>query len=601
MKKFSALILALLFFVSACAPAASTPSGSPAPAETLAESPDAPTAATAAYTPGDYTATAAGHNGDLTVALSVTSDAIASVEVTAHAETQGIGDYAVAQIPQAIVAGQTLAVDTMTGATVTSAAILAAAADCLTQAGADVEALKTAAGAAQPAPQAEYTCDVVVAGAGAAGLSAAYEAAKAGAQVVVVEKQSIPGGSTARSGGAILAAGTKLQASLGVEDSAEAFAQFLIARGEGHVNEEKLSLIARNSSSTIDWLESLGATFAPELQALHPSLKPDRGHSAKEHVGIGSGAGGELTDVLYRACLAEGVTFLFDAPALSLILEDGVVAGLNAQYRDGTPVTVHAKSALLATGGYDKNAGYVQEYTPLCIGMVSQVPAGNVGDGLRMAQEAGAQIVAGGGAVTLYLDMVTGSGESGGLFVLPDGSRFMDESSFWFVRTKTLMDLGQTGMYFITDASTDTRGIYAALAEAGKLFTAESPEALAGQLGMDPAALASTVSRYNELCAAGEDKDFGKSADYLKSVDPSALYAIPFNSTSSGTFGGPVTDLDGRVLAEDGSVIPGLYAAGEVANGDLLWQEYPGSGTSLCICFTFGRIAGQTAAGDALN
>ena len=590
MKKKLSLSLALLFLLSACSPAAK-PSPTPAPSETAKPS---------AYTAGTYTATLKGHNGDLTLSVTVDDERITSASVTEHTETRGIGDYAINAITEAIVEGQTLQVDTLSGATITSATVLAAAKDCLTQAGADVTTLSSNGPAATP-KDAEYSCDVVVAGAGAAGLSAAYEAAKAGAKVIVVEKQSIPGGSTARSGGSIQAAATRLQASLGVEDTPEAFAQFLIQRGEGHVNEEKLTLLAEKSSSTIDWLESLGVTFAPELQALHRSIKPDRGHSAKDHVGIASGAGGELTDMLYQDCQKECITFLFDTPAVSLIQNDKTFTGISCRSKDGSAVTISAKATVLATGGFDKNPELVAEYAPVCAGAVCSVPNGNVGDGLVMARNAGAKIVAGGGAVVLFMDLTTFSGESGGLFVLADGSRFMDESSFWFVRTKTLMDLGQDRLFYITDASTDKTGNYDDLVKSGKIFAGNSPEELAQHLGMDPAVLAATVRRYNDLCTKGVDEDFGKDAEFLKNVDPQQIYAIPFKNNSSGTFGGPITDLEGRVLASDDTVIPGLYAAGEVANGDLLWQEYPGSGTSLSINFTFGRIAGQTAAKDALS
>ncbi len=592
MKKKLSLTLALLLLLTACSPSAgTTPTPDPEPSTPVSST---------TYKAGTYTASLRGHNGDLSLSLTVDNTHITDVSVTEHTETRGIGDYAIDAITKAIMEGQTLQVDTLTGATVTSATVLAAAKDCLTQAGADIDALTSNGPISSPEDK-EYTCDVVVAGAGAAGLSAAYEAALAGAKVIVVEKQSIPGGSTARSGGSIQAAGTKLQASLNVEDTPEAFAQFLIERGEGHVNEEKLMLLAQKSSSTIDWLESLGVTFAPELQSLHRSIKPDRGHSAKEHAGIASGAGGELTDILYQACQKEGVTFLFDTPACSLIQDDKTITGVTCQKKDGSTVTVTAKAVVLATGGFDKNPELVAEYAPVSADALSSVPNGNVGDGLIMARDVGAKIVAGGGAVVLYMDLTTFSGESGGLFVLPDGSRFMDESSFWFVRTKALMDLGQNKMFFITDTSTDKNGNYADLAKNGKIFTADSPEALAQQLDMDPSVLSATVQRYNDLCAKGVDEDFGKEAEFLKSVDTQQIYAIPFKNNSSGTFGGPVTDLDGRVLDAEDQVITGLYAAGEVANGDLLWQEYPGSGTSLSIDFTFGRIAGQTAAADALS
>ena len=122
-------------------------------------------------------------------------------------------------------------------------------------------------------------------------------------------------------------------------------------------------------------------------------------------------------------------------------------------------------------------------------------------------------------------------------------------------------------------------------------------EELAGKLGM--AELKSTVERYNELAKKGVDEDFNKNSEYMKTVEEGPFYAIAFAPISSGTFGGPITNEKGQVVAEKGGIIKGLYAAGEVANGDLFYQEYPGSGSSISTCVGMGRIAGRVAAEEA--
>ena len=551
------------------------------------------------YKPGTYTGEGDGMGGKVKVSVKVDDNSILEVNVLENDETKGIADAAIERIPERIVEGQTLAVDAVTGATMTSNAILDAAEAALTEAGADVSKLKAKAEEEAVNNDKTYDTEVAVVGAGAAGLSAALEAANNGAKVILVEKLAMTGGSTARSGGKVQAAGTDIQKANGVEDNADLYYNHLMSVGENKVDPVKTRLVADNSLTDFNWLVENGVEFSKNIEQLHEKYRPIRGHyvSVQDGKTEQDGHGWAITQPLEKAAKEKGVEILLETPAKKLIVDnDGTVTGIECEDSQGNKIIVNAKAVILATGGYDFNKELLEEYAPLMKPVYSTVAPGNVGDGLIMAREAGAEIQSGGGAILLYLDLATGVGEAGGLYVDTAGSRFMDETDFWFTRTKKLMDRNQTGMFYIIDAKGKLDS-FDALVKDGKMAEGSTIEELAGKLGMTE--LASTVERYNELSEKGVDEDFNKNPEFMKSVDEGPFYAIAFAPVSSGTFGGPVTNEKAQVMAEKGGIIKGLYAAGEVANGDMLYQEYPGSGSSISICVGMGRIAGRTAAEEA--
>lgn len=551
------------------------------------------------YKPGTYTGEGDGMGGKVKVSVKVDDNSILEVNVLENDETKGIADAAIDRIPSEIVEGQTLAVDAVTGATMTSNAILAAAEAALTEAGADVSKLKEKAEEEAVNDDKTYDTEVVVVGAGAAGLSAALEAANNGAKVILVEKLAMTGGSTARSGGKVQAAGTDIQKANGVEDNADLYYNHLMSVGENKVDPVKTRLVADNSLTDFNWLVENGVEFSKNIEQLHEKYRPIRGHyvSVQDGKTEQDGHGWAITQPLEKMAKEKGVEILLETPAKKLITDnDGTVTGIECEDSQGNKIVVNAKAVILATGGYDFNKELLEEYAPLMKPVYSTVAPGNVGDGLIMARDAGAEIQSGGGAILLYLDLAARVGEAGGLYVDTTGSRFMDETDFWFTRTKKLMDRNQTGMFYITDAKGKLDS-FDALVKDGKMAEGSTIEELAGKLGMTE--LASTVERYNELSEKGVDEDFDKNPEYMKSVDEGPFYAVAFAPVSSGTFGGPVTNEKAQVIAEKGGIIKGLYAAGEVANGDMFYREYPGSGSSISICVGMGRIAGRTAAEEA--
>ena len=371
--------------------------------------------------------------------------------------------------------------------------------------------------------------------------------------------------------------------------------------GEGKIDEKKARIIADTSLENFNWLVENGVEFSKNIEPLHERRKPARGHYVAVQDGKveQDGHGWAITQPLEKKAREAGVEILLETPANKLITDDsGAVVGVECTNAQGQKVIINAKAVILATGGYDNNPELLKEYAPLVEPVYTTVAVGNVGDGLIMAREVGAKIEANGGAILLYLDLAAGVGEVGGLYVDTTGSRFMDETDFWFRRTKILMDRNQKGMYYITDSKGKLDN-FDTLVEAGNIIMADTIEELQEKLGMTE--LTKTVERYNTLAKKGKDEDFNKSPDYLIAVDEGPFYAVPFLPITSGTFGGPLTNENGQVLSNSGDIIKGLYAAGEVANGDVFYQEYPGSGSSISMCIAFGRIAGRVAAQEVIK
>ncbi|KPU45563.1 urocanate reductase precursor [Oxobacter pfennigii] len=553
--------------------------------------------AEAKFKAGSYTSETKGHNGIIKLSVTVDENSIKEVKILEHSETKGVSDPAIYNIPLKIVDRQTLAVDTYAGCTVSSNAILTAAEEALKQAGADIAALKIKKEENTESQKVTKKTDVVVVGAGIAGLSAAIEAANGGAKVILLEKMPATGGSTIRSGAKILAAESSIQKAAGVQDTAEDFAKFLIDIGEGKVNEDFVNLIAENSGPNIEWLIKNGVRFEPGVEPLHSYRSPSRGHMVAEH------SGANLIKPLEAKAKELGVELLLETPAMSLISQDGKVTGVNAKNFAGDEITINSKAVILATGGFDRNPELIAKYYPSAGSFSTGVGQGNTGDGLIMAESMGAEIINNDAGILLVMNSDTGLGygeAADGLFVTPQGKRFMDEKDFHFTRTRILYDLGINHFYYIID-ETDYNEAVGGAVEAGTAFEADTVEELAKKIGADVSTLKATLSRYNELAKKGKDEDFNKPAEFLTPIEKGKFYAIKMMGVLSGTMSGVKIDINGHVINTKNEVIPGLFAAGEVANGQIFYREYPGSGASIIANLTFGRQAGASASKEALN
>ena len=298
------------------------------------------------YSAGTYTGVAKGRNGEMTVEVTFTENAIADVKGVAHAENLGLGfgvqNAPIDAFPGLIVEKQSLAIDAVTNATVSGNAILAAVADTVAQAGGDPEMLKAAE--AKTAGEAQvYDVDVVVVGAGAAGLSAAITAQEAGANVLLMEKAGLSGGSTVRSGGKILAAGTPWQEKQGYTDNADMMYEYLMSFDrDGIMNETLVRTFCDASAENLQWLEDRGVKVQ-DVEYIHSSLTPWRVHNTMGGGGQTSGHGGQITAPLGNLYDEKGGKTVYNCRAEELIVgENGAVVGVKAAMTDGTPVVINA-------------------------------------------------------------------------------------------------------------------------------------------------------------------------------------------------------------------------------------------------------------------
>lgn len=564
--------------------------------------------AAAGYTPGTYTASAKGHNGDVSVEVAFDEASVTAVRVTDHKETYGLG-YGVSTapietLPGEIVKQQSLAVDAVAGATVTSAAIKQAVAACVSEAGGDADALSRAPVEKPEATDETFDVDVVVVGAGAAGLSAAQTALEAGANVLLVEKAGVTGGSTTRSGGKILGAGTPWQTAQGFEDTPEMMYDYLKSFDrDGIMDEALVRTFCEASAENIQWLVDRGVQMQ-DVEPIHSSLTPWRVHNVKGGGGQTSGHGGHFTAPLTHLYEEKGGKVLYNCRATELITDaSGAVVGLKADKADGGKVTVNAKAVILATGGYAHNEDMLAKYHDfLPTNVYSGVPMGNVGDGLTMAVAVGAKNFDAPGLQLVYVsyDCYCGINEESGLIVSEDGERVVNEWTYQSHVAQALADADSTCGFYIT-AVRDGACVepYPTLARGVTLEHvphAATLEELAGMIGVDGAVLTATVARYNELCAKGADDDFGKPAEYMIPVEGDMYYAFRMTPGSSVTFGGLQIDTDAHVLDTNDAPIPGLYAAGEVAFTGLFDAEYPCCGMAIGSAVYYGRVAAANAA-----
>ena len=567
------------------------------------------------YTPGTYTGTAAGKNGDVKVEVTFSANAIDSVKVVEHSETAGISDGAIENIPVAIVENQSLAVDTVSGATITSDAILKAVADAVAQAGGDVEALKNAAAPAGEKEAKELSADVIVVGGGGAGMSAATRLAQLGKSVILVEKSGLLGGASSVSGGNQVVMGSQLQIDNGVaDDSVESMVADFEANGANKNNKEILTLFAENVGATTDWLvASCGITFEEGLHQLG-----EYSHN-RELAYTGGGAG--FAEAMRKAVEEAGVQVLLNTKAESLIADNGTVTGVKAASSDAD-YTLTAGDVVLATGGYGANKDMLTDEMKSAL---YYGPASSTGEGIQMAQAVGAQTanmeygkrypngieVSEGMAKSTIAGNIVGWTMSA-ILVNKDGNRVVNEKAS--NRTILEEELKQEGgeLYLLLDAET-FEAWKAKLAPAGisdadieKYLEAngtttpvfahgETLEEAAAAAGINADNLKATVEKYNGFVAKGSDDDFGRAATYLtKTIGEGPYYIVEQKPRFATTMGGLVINTSMQVLNEAGEPISGLYAAGENC-GQVMGDDSP-SGANNAWALTSGKLAADAIA-----
>lgn len=599
-----------------------------------------------AMKPGTYKASAYGNNGYLDVEVVIDDNKITSVTVPKHSETPFLGDVAIDKISEQVVEFQTLGVDSITGATVTSNALKLAIEDCIKQAGADPSEFRKPV-EPQGSKKTEVTkkeADIIVVGAGGAGLTAALTAAEGGAKVIVLEKMPVIGGNTVRCASAYNAADPELQASLPMTDTLHEAVKKALA--EKPVNKEHEKLIKDVGVKYNEYLASGSETLfdCPEWHALQtynggdhvgnvelirtyaentlPTLKwlAELGLPLKSKISQGAGAlwqrthqldapaGTGLIAPVYENAVKKGVEIITEMKAESIIQDDsGRVIGIKAVDKFGSEYEfMGSKGVILATGGYSNNPTMRAEFNPqLTPDMVSTNHPGATGDGIIMAKELNAGTT-GMEYVQVYPLATPGTGALQGrarsmsgldnvIVINKEGKRFVNEDArrdefVAAIKKQTDGIVYDFNDSTIVDEVNSFNENVETLVKLGRIIKADTIEEMEEKLDIPAGALQDTVDEYNKMVEDKNDPVFGRKlfADQIK-VGP--FYATPRAPSIHHTMGGLVINTKAQVLTEDGKVIPGLYAAGEVTGGIHGSNRLGGNATADVM--TFGRIAGQ--------
>ena len=554
--------------------------------------------------PGTYSATAMGRNGDVTVTATFSESAITAIEITSE-ETPTIGDTAMEQLAQTVLDAQSLGVDIVAGATLSSDAFKEALEDCAKQAGGDVDALKALPVANKTADYDVTEADVIIVGAGGAGLTAAKTAADQGASVIVIEKSGVIGGNSLCSQMGINAADSKVQEALGMAFATTELLTETQMKWGGRAN--LVDAYVANSGKAVDWFaDTLGVEFTGKtgdrVDPENPLDSVGEDHpSGSDLFMVRADADGytanTLVKVLSTAIDEAGVKLYVNTEATELVTDDaGTVVGVKAKTADGNEVTFTGKAILLATGGFGQNHEMVVKYRPDFANAITDEMAPTTGDGIVMAEAVGAKTVDM-DAMQTFPHVPVGDtwlspmGMPGGfmttaLFVNQDAQRYTTEGF-----DPTIPDTLAQEHAFVIFGESDMNRDLERLQNLGIVKTADTTEELAALLGLDGAALVATIEKWNADCDAGADSQFGRMN--LKKIE-GKLYGYPFGVGAHYMMGGVLINEKTQVLDQDENPIPGLYAAGEVTGGFHGTMRVDGSGTG--DAFVFGYLAGNEIA-----
>ncbi len=604
---------------------------------------------------GTFSGTAVGQGGEsdpVKVTLTLENNKITAVEIDGPGETPGIGSKAIEDFPDKMIGRNSVDIDAISGATITSKAIVDAATAALAEAGLkpeDLESIEVEA-AADQAEDMSVDTDLVVVGMGGAGMTAAITAADAGKKVVILESQSMGGGNTVRSTGGLNAAGTDNQDSNefteadGVEktlktakeswsdnetitslaatvqqqweayqaapdgyfDSPELMALDTMIGGHGINDPALVKTLTDNSAGAITWLKDHGADLTSVGAAGGASVK--RIHRPLDEKGKTAAVGAYIVPILTKNVDdRDGIDVYYNTTANKIIMEDGKAVGVVAEGESGNTITVNAGAVVLATGGFGANSEMVEKYRPDLKGFVSTNADGILGQGITMAtvEDVGADVVDIDQIQihpTVHVDpdgnahlITEGVRGDGAILVNMEGKRFFDEVS---TRDKvSAAEIAQTNgsAWLILDQKMiDESTVYQKYLDAGYGVKGETYEELAKAMGVPADAFTETMDGWAKIWADKKDTEFGRTSfSNENNLATAPYYGILVAPGIHHTMGGLKINTNTEVINTSGNIIPGLFAAGEVTGGIHGGNRL--GGTAVTDIIVFGEIAGNSA------
>ena len=524
-----------------------------------------------------YEGTGLGYDKDgIVLDVEITNNRIVDVKVKRAKESE-FATPAIQKIAKKVIATQSLDVDGVSGASLTSEGTKEAIEEAVKKSGITLTAVTVQNTKAVELPK---EGDVVVIGAGGAGLTSAIAAHEKGAKVILIEKTELLGGNTNYATAGLNAAGTKIQEKLGIKDSPELFYEDTMKGGKNKNNKELVRVLVNNSSAIVDWLTERGADLSELTSTGGQSVK--RTHRPTG----GSAVGPNIVAALSKTAENEKIDIRKGTKAIALVKAKNRIVGVKVREIDGKEYTIKAKAVIVATGGFGANAKMVEKYNPKLKGFGSTNNPAIVGDGIIMVEKVGGALVdmseiqTHPTVVHNKTNMITEAvrGE-GAILVNRDGKRFIDEL--------------ETRAFLIFDKGIRTK-LKAADGYVKKGFAVEGTlEEIAAKIGTDAKTLEATLNKYNEAVRNKVDSEFNKKT-LPKELTGTKYYAIEVSPAVHHTMGGVRINTNAEVLGKNGRPIKGLYAAGEVTGG--IHGANRIGGNAVADITIFGKIAGENAA-----
>lgn len=539
-----------------------------------------------AYQDGIWNGTGAGRNGAINVSITVENGKITDGKILSEEETDFAKPAAQEIMNQAVAKGNIDSYDAISGATITSKGT--------------AEAIKAALAAASGKTEKatavkDESCDIVVIGAGGAGLAAAIEAKHNGASVILLEKMGVAGGNTTSATGGLNAAETKIQKELGIEDTKNQFYEDTMKGGYEKNNPALVRKMVDKASETVDWLMSFGVDLSDVGKMAGSTNK--RTHRPQG----GAAVGAHMISVMEEEAVKSEVDLRKNSKVIDILKEGDKAAGVIVE-TNGQQYTIKAKAVIIAAGGFGANPDMVVKYKPELVGFGTTNHKGATGDAFAWIEKFDGQLTQM-DEIQTHPTVVPGNGlmiteavrGNGAIMVNREGKRFCSEMATRDVMSKAILDQTGKTAYLVFDMGVrKSLKAIEGYVKQGLLTEGETPEALAEKLGMPADAFADTIKEYNQIQASGNDTEFGRKASEMpRPLSEGPYYAVEVGPAIHHTMGGIAITPDAEVLNSKNEVIPGLYAAGEVTGGVHGGNRLGGNAVAdICV---FGKIAADSA------
>ena len=559
------------------------------------QSKESEVAADAVFVAGTYEGEAQGYTDIVKVAVTVNTMEIEKVEILELNDS----DFTVApaeEMAQKMVENNTSDVDTVAGATATSTALKEAVDNALLKA--YVDGVKPEADAEEEEEEEavvleDRETEIVIIGAGGAGLTAAIEAAMNGKEVIVLEKMSMVGGNTKLATGGLNAAETSSQKDLGIDDSVEAFVEDTMKGGGNANNKDLVQVFAEKSAETVEWLKDLGADLSDV--GIMGGSSNNRTHRPTG----GAPVGGHVMDVLHEKALDLGVEILLNSEVVEILESNDAVAGVAVKTAEGT-YNISSSAVIIAAGGYGANNDLVASFDAALKGYGTTNHPGATGDVISFAKNFDLGYVDMNQIQThptvmpsnnyMITEAVRGNGA---ILVNREAERFVNElETRAVVSDAQLAQSGASSFLMFDQGVRESLSAIEGYHKKGFLIEGETLEELAEKLDMDKDTLKMTVETYNASVESGTDEAFGR-ADMKRALTDGPFYAVEVAPAVHHTMGGVMISVNGEVMDADGEVIQGLFAAGEVTGG--IHGNNRLGGNAMADITIFGRIAAKSA------